>query len=137
MLTFAATFTDGSQGVYSASVNASNFSGFFQPVDNLPVLNRVNAGQGVPVKFSLHGNQGLDIFAAGYPKSEAIPCDSTALVDGIEETTSTGSSSLSYDSSSDQYSYTWKTERVWANTCRQLVLTFKDGSSHRANFTFK
>ena len=57
-LTFAATFTDGSQGVFAASVNAVNFSGFFDPVDNLPVSNRVRGGQGVPVKFSLNGNQG-------------------------------------------------------------------------------
>jgi len=136
-LSFAATLTDGSQGVYSASVNAFNFDGFFQPVDNLPVFNQVKAGQSVPVKFSLIGNRGLDIFAVGYPKSDQIPCDSTALVDGIEDTSTAGSSSLVYDAASDQYIYAWKTDKAWANTCRQLVLTLKDGSSHRANFTFK
>ena len=33
-----------------------DFSGFFQPVDNPPVFNKVKAGQAIPVKFSLQGN---------------------------------------------------------------------------------
>src|SRR6185436_4110875 len=39
-----------------------SFTGFYQPVDNLPTLNIVNAGKAIPVKFSLGGFQGLDIF---------------------------------------------------------------------------
>ena len=53
------------------------FSGFFAPVENLPAVNHVKAGQAVPVKFSLLGNQGLGIFAAGYPRSEQITCGSS------------------------------------------------------------
>jgi len=114
-----------------------NFSGFFQPVDNLPTLNLVNAGHAIPVKFSLGGNYGLNIFAAGYPKSEQIVCNSNVLVDGIEQTVNAGSSSLSYDPASDQYNYVWKTEQSWAGTCRQLVVKLNDGTYHRANFKFK
>ena len=51
-----------------------HFAGFFPPIDNPPVLNKVKAGSAVPVKFSLTGNQGLDIFAAGYPQSAQVPC---------------------------------------------------------------
>src|SRR5438445_3582384 len=40
-----------------------SFSGFFAPVDNPPTFNRVKAGTAVPVKFSLGGDQGLNIFA--------------------------------------------------------------------------
>jgi len=76
-----------------------NFSGFFRPVDNLPVLNVAKAGSAIPVKFSLDGYQGLGIFAPGYPRSVVIPCDSTALLDGIEETVNAGGSSLNYDAS--------------------------------------
>src|SRR5207237_6662926 len=39
-----------------------DFTGFFSPVGNPPVLNAVNAGRAIPVKFSLSGNKGLDIF---------------------------------------------------------------------------
>jgi Tol biopolymer transport system component len=114
-----------------------NFSGFFQPVDNLPTLNSIKAGQAVPVKFSLNGDQGLNIFAAGYPRSQNIQCDLTTVVDGIEETVTAGSSSLSYNPSTDTYTYVWKTDKAWANTCRQLVLKLNDGTYHRANFKFK
>ena len=114
------------------------FTGFFQPVDNLPTLNTLKAGQAVPVKFSLGGNQGLSIFAAGYPKTEVITCGSTALLDGIEETVTAGSSSLSYDAGTDQYNYVWKTDKNWAaGTCRQLVVRFTDGTTQYANFKFK
>jgi hypothetical protein len=114
-----------------------NFSGFFQPVDNLPTLNLVKAGQGIPVKFSLNGDQGLNIFAVGHPISQEIDCDSTAAVDGIEATLTAGSSSLSYNPSTDTYTYVWKTDKAWANTCRQLVVKLNDGTYHRANFKFK
>lgn len=114
-----------------------DFSGFFQPVDNLPVVNTVNAGRAIPIKFSLNGDQGLAIFATGYPKSQTVQCASTGPVDGIEETLTAGSSSLSYDASLDQYSYVWKTEKSWAGTCRQLIVKLADGTSHRANFQFR
>jgi hypothetical protein len=34
------------------------FTGFFPPVDNLPVLNQLKAGQGIPLNFSLGGDYG-------------------------------------------------------------------------------
>jgi dipeptidyl aminopeptidase/acylaminoacyl peptidase len=113
-----------------------DFAGFFQPVDNLPTLNIVNAGRAIPVKFSLGGNQGLDIFALGYPASTPVTCGTTAG-DAIEQTVTAGSSSLSYDAATDQYTYVWKTEKAWAGTCRTLVVKLDDGTYHQANFRFK
>ncbi len=114
-----------------------NFAGFFQPIDNLPTLNVVQAGRAIPVKFSLSGNKGLGIFAAGSPSSGPIACNSSDPAVDVEETVTAGGSSLSYDPSSDQYIYVWKTEKAWAGTCRQLVVQLNDGSIHRANFKFK
>jgi len=65
-----------------------------------------------------------------------VACGSSADVDGIEQTVSAGQSSLRYDSGSGTYTYIWKTDERWRNTCRQLVLTFTDGSTARADFTF-
>jgi hypothetical protein len=114
------------------------FSGFFQPVDNLPALNSVKAGRAIPVKFSLGGNKGLAVLVPGYPKSQAISCDSSAPVDAIEETVSAGASTLTYDSATNQYVYVWKTDSTWSapSPCRQLTLRFIDGSTRRANFKF-
>jgi hypothetical protein len=119
-----------------------DFSGFFAPVDNTDVngdlvLNKLKAGSAVAVKFSLGGDQGLDIFEAGYPKSQDILCDSDATVDGIEQTVNAGGSSLSYDAATDTYTYVWKTDKNnWGKTCRQLVVKLDDGTFHRANFQF-
>ncbi|NPV67598.1 MAG: hypothetical protein HPY64_10675 [Anaerolineae bacterium] len=113
-----------------------DWNGFFRPVDNLPVVNRVKAGSAIPIKFSLSGYQGMSIFAARSPASGTVPCDSTAQVDLVEETVTAGGSSLNYDPLADQYIYVWKTERSWGGTCRQLVVRLNDGTEHRANFNF-
>ena len=114
------------------------FHGFFQPVDNGGVLNAVNAGRAIPVKFDLSGNQGLDLFAAGFPASTAISCNGGTATDLLEETTTAGSSSLSYADGQPygQYHYVWKTDKAWAGTCRRLDLKLVDGTTHSALFKF-
>jgi hypothetical protein len=111
------------------------FAGFFRPVDNLPTLNVVKAGQAIPVKFSLGGNQGMAIFAAGYPRAVMMSCSGT-VQDSIEETVTAGGSSLQYDATSGQYIYVWKSDKSWAGSCRQLQLKFADGTTQAANFSF-
>jgi hypothetical protein len=113
-----------------------NFNSFFQPIDNLPTLNMMKAGQAVPVKFSLSGYQGLGIFATGYPTSSAVVCGSTSE-DAVEQTSTAGSSSLTYDANTDQYVYIWKTDKAWAGTCRTFVMKLSDGTYHRASFKLK
>jgi hypothetical protein len=123
----------------SISVSATfrfNWTGFFQPVDNLPGLNSVKAGQAIPVKFSLGGNQGLNIFVTGYPSTGVYTCGSTANADPITQTVTAGDSSLTYDSSGNQYVYVWKTDKSWSSQCRTLTLKFVDGSVQQANFVF-
>jgi hypothetical protein len=36
----------------------------------------------------------------------------------------------------DQYIYTWKTDKSWAKTCRQLTVRLRDGTDHIALFSF-
>jgi hypothetical protein len=115
------------------------FSGFFQPVDNLPILNVAKAGSAVPIRFSLGGNQGLSILGAGSPSSTLIGCDNAAPTDDIQDapTDTAGQSGLSFDSKSGQYTYVWKTAKSWASTCRRLNVTLMDSTVHVANFKFK
>lgn len=112
------------------------WAGFFRPVDN-GVLNSVKAGSAVPVKFSLGGNMGLDIFASGYPRAVVMQCGTGALEDTVEETVNAGGSSLQYDPAANQYIYVWKTEKSWTGSCRQLQLKLADGTTQVANFKFK
>jgi len=115
---------------------AFNFAGFIPPVDNPPTINTVKAGSAIPVKFSLGGNQGLNILADGSPSSRQITCATGAPLDAIETTVTAGGSSLSYDPSTGQYVYVWKTNKSWAGTCRQLDVQLSDGSHHIADFEF-
>jgi hypothetical protein len=138
--TVNSTATDGAGNPSSCSFTVTvlyNFTGFFQPVSNLPVLNVVNAGRAIPVKFSLSGNKGLNIFAPDSPASGPIMCNSSDPATDLQDTVTAGGSSLSYDAATDQYVYVWKTSTAWAGTCRQLVVELNDGSVHRANFKFK
>ena len=57
----------------------SRLPGFFAPVDNNNVCNIAKAGSAIPVKFTLHGDQGLNIFAAGYPKATTGTCSASML----------------------------------------------------------
>jgi uncharacterized protein len=113
-----------------------DFTGFLPPVRNLPARNSANAGQVVSVRFSLNGNQGLDVLAPGYPRSRQVPCDSTTPVRATEPTANPGNAGLTFDPATGIYTYPWQTSRSWAGTCRQLVVELSDGSVHRANFQF-
>jgi hypothetical protein len=105
-----------------------DFAGFSAPAAEFPAPSAMKAGGGVPLKFSLHGDQGSDILAAGSPGW--IPCgalDGSTPADGV----------LSYNASSDRYTYLASTQKSWAGSCRDLILTLRDGTTHRARFTFR
>ncbi|HEX8889942.1 MAG TPA: HYR domain-containing protein [Pyrinomonadaceae bacterium] len=137
-VTVSATDSHGNVGTATFTVTVLyDFTGFFSPVSNTPTLNVVNAGRAIPVKFSLSGNKGLGIFSANSPQSGVITCDASAPAIDLTDTVTAGGSSLSYDATSDQYDYVWKTDSSWAGTCRQLVVTLNDGTQHVANFKFK
>jgi hypothetical protein len=121
---------------FTATVNVFGFSGFFQPVDNQPVVNTVKSGSAVPVKFSLGANFGLNIFKSGSP-SYALSslCTASAVQDAIETTTAAASNSLSYDPTSNQYNFVWKTPKTPG--CYVLTLAFVDGETKMATFLLK
>ena len=113
------------------------FQGFFAPIAAPPSLNGAQAGSNVALRFSLGGNQGLGVLASGYPRSHAITCDAAATNLGDD---AQAAGSLSYDSRSRRYLYSWKTSKTWATkttpSCRQFELRLNDGSVHGANFRF-
>ena len=137
-LTYSATDDSNNTGTATRTVTVIfNFTGFFSPVNNLPTINQMNAGRSIPVKFSLGGNQGLGIMAAGSPYSQQVSCSTSAPIADVESTETSGGSTLTYDSGSGQYNYNWKTESSWAGTCRVLTVKLIDGTEHTAYFKFK
>jgi extracellular elastinolytic metalloproteinase len=120
--------------------------GFFGGVAPGPTLNVVNPGAIRPMTFTLGGNQGLDILASDSPYSRMVDCNTLKTVDPASqfitprpipvETETPGGSGLSYDPTTDRYTYPWKTLSAWNGTCREFVLTRTDGVQHRAFFRF-
>jgi hypothetical protein len=130
--TFRVDARDHSGNASSATRSYSvvyDFSGFFAPLAPEPTVAIVKAGEDLPVKFSLNGNQGLDVFAA--PPAWKLGCPSSSL------DSSPAAGSLGYNASVDRYVFLAKTERGWAGLCRQLVLTLRDGTVHHANVSFR
>ena len=122
--------------IYSPATPASGpfkvlwpFTGFYSPVDNLPVLNQARAGSTIPVKFSLGGNRGLAILKGGYPKAVQITCPGGASVDVIEEVLTASTSSLAFDPVTNRYQYNWKSAKTMAGKCFQFQLGLIDGNT--------
>jgi len=114
------------------------FGGFAPPVDPPPALNRVKAGAAVPVKFSLNGDRGLEIFATGYPRVVALASCGGSAGGAVEPTVGPGASTLTYDPVTGLYSFVWKTQKAWAGSCRRLELRFYDGGTEaHAEFNFR
>jgi YVTN family beta-propeller protein len=131
-------FPGGSWGL-SESTSYYGFVGFYAPVSPQPEINEANAGRAIPMQFSLTGNQGTDIFNAGYPAVQQVNCSTGDPVNSstLTDTDTSGDSGLQYDASTDTYTYVWKTDKAWAGTCQEFILGLNDGSTHTATFQFK
>jgi len=116
-----------------------DFIGFEAPVYPEPEVNQANAGQAIPIQFSLNGDQGTDIFNSGYPAVHQVSCSTGDPVNSstLTDADTSGNSGLQYDASTETYTYVWKTDKAWAGTCQQFILGLNDGSTHTATFQFK
>jgi hypothetical protein len=99
------------------------FSGFDSPV-NAGLLDDARAGDNVPLKFSLRGDQGLGAVAQA-TWQQASCTDWSALGDP-----SPAQGKLTYSSSSDRYIDLVSTDPSWKATCRTLDLVLADGTHH-------
>jgi hypothetical protein len=119
----------------TAPSSVLRFRGFFKPVKNPPVFNRVRAGRAVPIRFSVDGYKGAAVLKAGSPTSVEVSCRAIRSENEVSEEDA-GRPGLHGEGRS-QYKYVWKTSSAWAGSCRKLVVTLVDGSTHEALFSFK
>jgi hypothetical protein len=105
----------------------SDFDGFYSPLVAEPATVTLRAGDNVPVKFSLHGDRGLDVVA----RAALRPCSLTA------NDSSPAAGSLSYNAGPDRYTFAWATDKAWAGSCKELMLTLHDGTTHSAYASFR
>ncbi|HUQ44712.1 MAG TPA: PxKF domain-containing protein [Candidatus Limnocylindria bacterium] len=100
------------------------FGGFVGPKAP-PTINGAKAGSTIGIKFSLGGDLGLGVFADGTPTVRQISCSTGDSIGAAAAATGT----LKYARRTSLYAYSWVTMKTWKNTCRELTLTFRDGSS--------
>jgi hypothetical protein len=111
------------------------FAGFFG-MKAAPQVNEAKAGDLVGIQFSLGGDVGLGIFQPGSPAVQRVDCVSGAAIGG-SAAAATGSPALKFNARTERYTFQWKTDKAWKNTCQRLVLTFRDESSAEVIFQFK
>lgn len=107
--------------------------GLLSPAKNPPAVNGGKAGRSLPLKFSLGGNEGLQVLGSGSPSSAPASC-SSFVPTGPEAPVS--SKGLSYDALAGVYTLNWKTQKSWEGTCRVLTIRFREGSTLTALFQF-
>ena len=107
-----------------------------------PSLNAFKAGNTMTLKFSLQGDRGTDIFAAGTPVSVGFTCgspptDSLAPAGNQSAAAAAGEMfKLTYDRRAQAYTLTWKTLKPWKGSCRQLTIRLRDSQQLVLNFRF-
>jgi uncharacterized repeat protein (TIGR01451 family) len=117
------------------------WSGFSQPIYNPPAINQVQAGSNIPVKFSLGGDVGKNIFATGSPQTQQVECGNlpgTVTLIGSPSSVTPAGLTFNLVTAPNQYLFSWQTSSAWAGTCRQLSVQLNDGTPpHVAYFKFQ
>ena len=123
---------------------AWTLAGYYQPVDMSTgglVWNTVKGGSTVPLKFNVYqattidpSKERTDVGAVQSFAVAPVSCNSST-VDAIEFTT-TGGTSLRYDTTDRQFIQNWQTPRL-AGTCHRVIMTTIDGSKLEAYFKLK
>jgi hypothetical protein len=110
------------------------FIGFFRPLHNMPTVNTVAAGSAIPVRFAVQESGTQRVLQPGTPTSVPMACNPAFPSRDVEETVDEPSSHLL--TGGNTYTYIWKTSPGWVGTCRKLIVTLTDGSTHGALFRF-
>lgn len=125
--------------VYGSSyrVRTLTLAGFSSPVDMSGTVNTVKNGATVPLKFTV-ADEGVPQTSTAVVKGFSVQrtsCTTGATEDAIELTT-TGSTSLRYDTAAGQFIQNWKTPAT-PGACYTVSMTTIDDSSLSARFRLR
>jgi hypothetical protein len=137
--TLTATATDNagrtSIATTSYSVLAWTLTGFYSPVDMNGVVNTVKGGSTVPLKFEVFAGptELTSVGSIASFKTATVACGTLATSSDEIEITSTGGTTLRYDSTAGQFIQNWQTPKG-AGVCYRATMTTLDGSFLTAFF---
>jgi len=121
--------TDNSQDFTVPATCSATAGSFRPPIKAAPTLNERDAGDTVPVKYSITGlAPGQDVTLV----SEPVGCDdlrSTAAPTPIQ-------TAGNPTKKGNEFQINWVTDPAWAGTCRRLTLQIEGASSAVAYFRF-
>jgi hypothetical protein len=138
---YTATATDNAGNTKTETLNYTvlswNLTGFYSPVDMAGVWNTVKGGSTVPLKFEAFADSELTSTSAvkSFTQRQVTCPGGSAVTDAIE-ITSTGGTSLRYDTTAGQFIQNWATPKK-PGTCWDVTMTTQDGSSLLAHFMLK
>jgi hypothetical protein len=115
------------------------FTGFFEPVENLPVLNGVNAGRAIPLKWELRDPAGALVLDLGTVEGityKQIQCGSE-YVEPMELAAADDSGFSELRLTATGYHFNWRTEKGFANKCYEIRIALDDDTGHSAKFKFR
>ena len=92
----------------------------------------ITAGSALPMKFTLDNATGLDVLFAD-PRSREVDCSTGEPLGPWNATAATVGLT---EFPAGTYSYDWKTDKSWADTCRVFEITLDDGSFLQATVHF-
>jgi hypothetical protein len=121
------------------TVGAWTLGGFYNPVNMNGVVNTVKAGSTVPLKFNVSkGTNELTAAIGATFKAQSISCSTLSdnPTDPVEITT-TGGTSLRYDTTGHQWIQNWATPSSGKGLCYRVTMTTADGSALAANFQLR
>jgi hypothetical protein len=131
---FTVTATDENGKTTTTSVHYQviyAFGGFDSPVDAGGSINAARAGDGIALKFSLSGDQGLNIVTkTTWQTASCADWTPTASA-------TTADAKLTYSASTDRYREIVATSSSWKSTCRILRLELADGTRHDVHVSFR
>ena len=106
------------------------FSGFDPPVSAGSSIGAARAGDSVPLKFSLSGNQGLGVVTqTTWQPSSCTDWSALGLPTAAQ-------ARLSYGSSTDRYVDLVATDSSWKGSCRTVDVWLTDGTRHSVHVHF-
>lgn len=110
-----------------AQCTVANFGGFKAPVRPAPMVNPVQGGTKVPVKFTLSGTTGA-------PVMDSQPVDCTTLQPLNQKPLPVAPANIKRQG--DLVQANWGTTAAWAGTCRRLTVRLPAAENAVAFFSF-